>query len=61
MLMQDRAGFVTGVAIGLIFGRPAGLWLAGTLDLLPGLSAGEILLSGSAVEQSMLNSSPPIR
>ncbi|MGV8936013.1 MAG: DUF6107 family protein [Allorhizobium sp.] len=40
--------FVTGVAIGLIFGRPAGLWLAGTLDLLPGLTAGEILLSGSA-------------
>jgi hypothetical protein len=40
--------FLTGVISGLIFGGPAGVWLAGRLGITSALSASEIMLSGAA-------------
>ncbi len=45
---QEAAGrFLTGLACGLIFGDPAGLWLAQKLDLLASLSPEDIVLAGA--------------
>ncbi|OLP54922.1 hypothetical protein BJF92_14085 [Rhizobium rhizosphaerae] len=40
--------FLTGLACGLVFGGPAGLWLSRKLEIAPALSASEMLLTGSA-------------
>ncbi|KPF41084.1 DUF6107 family protein [Rhizobium sp. G187] len=41
--------FLTGIACGLIFGGPAGVWGATRLQLLPYLSASEIMLAGATL------------
>lgn len=47
---QDAAlRFLTGVASGLMFGGPTGLWIAGKLDLTAGITISERMLAGSAV------------
>lgn len=52
LLPQNRreaaSRFLTGLACGLVFGEPAGLWLQHALDLGPAFSPGEIMLSGAA-------------
>ena len=46
---REAAGrFFTGLACGLIFGGPAGVWLAGRLEGAANLSAFETMLAGSA-------------
>lgn len=40
--------FLTGVACGLIFGEPAGLWIAARLGIDATLPGGQMLLAGSA-------------
>ncbi|MBO3759475.1 hypothetical protein J5J10_11820 [Ciceribacter sp. L1K23] len=40
--------FLTGVATGIIFGGPTGLWIAARLEVAATLSAVEIMLMGSA-------------
>ena len=40
--------FFTGMACGLIFGAPTGVWIIGQLGISGALSGGEVLLSGSA-------------
>ncbi|MDQ0319599.1 putative MFS family arabinose efflux permease [Pararhizobium capsulatum DSM 1112] len=40
--------FFTGMACGLIFGAPTGVWIVGWLGIDGRLSGSEILLSGSA-------------
>ena len=45
---REAAGrFLTGVACGLIFGDPTGLWLARKLDLLTSLAPEDIVLAGA--------------
>lgn len=41
--------FLTGVACGLIFGGPTGVWCATQLSLTPHLSASEIMLAGATL------------
>ena len=52
LLPQNRreaaSRFLTGVACGLVFGGPAGLWLSEALALRGALSPSELMLSGSA-------------
>jgi hypothetical protein len=52
MLPADRreaaCRFAAGLVSGLVFGGPAGLWLAGRLGLADRLSGSEIMLSGAA-------------
>lgn len=45
---EAASRFLTGLACGVIFGGPAGLWLADHLTLEGQLSSSEIMLSGSA-------------
>ena len=45
---EAASRFLTGVAGGMIFGPPTGLWMARKLDLVGGLSSAEVLLAGSA-------------
>lgn len=46
---REAAGrFLSGLACGLVFGGPAGLWLQHVLQLGEALSASELMLSGSA-------------
>lgn len=46
---REAAGrFFSGIACGLVFGGPAGLWLQHVLQLGEALSASELMLSGSA-------------
>jgi hypothetical protein len=40
--------FFTGLACGLIFGGPAGLWIVTKLDIAGSLSGIEVMLTGSA-------------
>ncbi|MGF0536764.1 DUF6107 family protein [Agrobacterium sp. ES01] len=40
--------FLTGVACGLVFGGPTGIWLAARLDLAVTMGRGEVVLMGSA-------------
>lgn len=40
--------FLTGVATGIIFGGPTGLWIAVQLEVATTLSGSEIMLMGSA-------------
>ncbi|WP_075290209.1 DUF6107 family protein [Pararhizobium arenae] len=40
--------FFTGMACGMIFGAPTGLWLVSRLGIGGQISGGEILLAGSA-------------
>lgn len=40
--------FLAGMASGLIFGGPAGIWLATRLSIAASLSPSEIVLSGAA-------------
>ncbi|MGE7371043.1 DUF6107 family protein [Neorhizobium sp. NPDC001467] len=40
--------FVTGVSCGLIFGGPAGIWLAERADIADAVSATDMMLAGSA-------------
>jgi hypothetical protein len=40
--------FFTGLACGLIFGGPAGLWIVTKLDIAGSLSGAEVMLTGSA-------------
>ena len=40
--------FTTGLLAGLLFGGPAGLYIAGKLALMEALSGSDIVLSGSA-------------
>lgn len=46
---EAASRFFTGLSCGLVFGGPAGLWLAQTLALSEVLSSAEIMLSGSAL------------
>jgi hypothetical protein len=52
LLPKDRQEaamrFLTGVATGIIFGGSTGLWIAARLQVATSLSAGEIMLMGSA-------------
>lgn len=52
LLPQSRreaaSRFLTGLSCGLVFGGPAGLWLAQALALDDTLSPSELMLSGSA-------------
>lgn len=46
---REAAGrFFTGLACGMIFGGPTGLWLAARLDIAADLSGPELMLAGSA-------------
>jgi hypothetical protein len=45
---EAASRFFTGLACGLTFGGPAGLWIAERLSLSDTLSASETMLSGSA-------------
>lgn len=46
---REAAGrFFSGIACGLVFGGPAGLWLQRVLQLGESLTAPELMLSGSA-------------
>ncbi|OLP61848.1 hypothetical protein BJF93_19375 [Xaviernesmea oryzae] len=40
--------FLSGVTCGLVFGGPAGVWLAEKLEIATALSPSEILLAGSS-------------
>jgi predicted MFS family arabinose efflux permease len=45
---EAASGFFTGLACGVIFGGPSGIWIAERLDLVDQLSVTEVMLSGSA-------------
>ncbi|MDM9627064.1 DUF6107 family protein [Rhizobium sp. S152] len=45
---EAASRFFTGLACGLIFGGPTGLWIAERLELADRLSVSEVMLSGSA-------------
>jgi hypothetical protein len=45
---EAASRFFTGLACGLIFGGPAGVWIAERLEMAGSLSASETMLSGSA-------------
>jgi predicted MFS family arabinose efflux permease len=45
---EAASRFFTGLACGIVFGGPTGIWIAERLDLVGQLSAVEVLLSGSA-------------
>ncbi len=45
---EAASRFFTGVACGVIFGGPCGIWIAERLDLVDRLSVSEVMLSGSA-------------
>ncbi|WP_283194976.1 DUF6107 family protein [Rhizobium sp. AN80A] len=45
---EAASRFFTGLACGLIFGGPSGLWIAEQLQLSDQLSVSEVMLSGSA-------------
>ncbi|MFB2551006.1 DUF6107 family protein [Ensifer soli] len=45
---EAASRFFTALACGLVFGGPAGVWLAGRLGIAGDLTAFETLLSGSA-------------
>ncbi|WP_111561016.1 DUF6107 family protein [Rhizobium sp.] len=45
---EAASRFFTGLACGIVFGGPTGIWIAERLDLVDRLSAVEVMLSGSA-------------
>jgi hypothetical protein len=45
---EAASRFLTGLTCGLVFGGPAGLWIATRLGIATHLGASEILLTGSA-------------
>ena len=45
---EAASRFVTGLVTGIIFGGPAGQWLAGRLDVVERLSPSEIMMAGAA-------------
>ncbi len=45
---EAASRFLTGVACGMIFGGPAGLWLVQRLDIAGALTGREVMLTGSA-------------
>ncbi|HEX2148199.1 MAG TPA: DUF6107 family protein [Pseudorhizobium sp.] len=45
---EAASRFFTGLCCGLIFGKPAGLWLAGRMGITHDLTGLEISLTGSA-------------
>nr|WP_316653290.1 DUF6107 family protein [uncultured Gellertiella sp.] len=45
---EAASRFFTGLACGLVFGGPAGLWLAGLMKSGEALQPSELMLSGSA-------------
>jgi len=45
---EAASRFLTGLACGLIFGGPTGLWLVERLGIGDGLSGREVMLTGSA-------------
>lgn len=45
---EAASRFVTGLACGLVFGLPAGVWITTQIDLIDRLSASEVMLTGSA-------------
>ncbi len=50
---EAASRFLTGLACGLIFGGPTGLWLAQRLGLGEALGSAEIMLTGSAAASLM--------
>ncbi|MDS7596540.1 DUF6107 family protein [Agrobacterium tumefaciens] len=45
---EAASRFLTGLACGLIFGGPMGLWIVRQLDIAGALSGHEIMVAGSA-------------
>lgn len=46
---EAASRFFTGLCCGLIFGHPAGIWIAERLALVDTLTTSELMLSGSAL------------
>ena len=45
---EAASRFLTGLACGMIFGGPVGLWIVKRLDIAGGLSGQDVMLTGSA-------------
>ncbi|WP_112961139.1 DUF6107 family protein [Agrobacterium sp. fls2-241-TYG-188a] len=45
---EAASRFLTGLACGMIFGGPVGLWIIKRLEITEGLSGQDIMLTGSA-------------
>ncbi|MES5097496.1 DUF6107 family protein [Agrobacterium sp. BA1120] len=45
---EAASRFLTGLACGMIFGGPVGVWIVKRLDIADGLSGQDIMLTGAA-------------